>query len=453
MKRLCVCGLVLLGLTTAALSLHTPDSATVGSPEAKTLFVAILGISAAVYLLAVTMVLRQPIRRQAVWIVLVVAAAMRVPLILSPPFLSTDVYRYVWDGRVQAAGINPYRYIPADPALQSLRDAAVYPHINRGDYAPTIYPPAAQVIFATVARLRPGVTAVKAAMVGFEILATVCLLRLLAAAGLPAERVLIYGWNPLPVWAFAGNGHVDAAAIGLLAAALLLRTRQRHGWAGVVLATAALTKFLPAVVAPALWRQAAGARFAAWRMATLAVITVVGLYGLYGSVGWRVFGFLQGYGAEEGLDSGSGVWLLSGLGRLILLPPLALPLYMATVLALLAGLGGWFAFVRRPDDPVAICACAAVLMAVLTFAISPHYPWYYAWLAMPSVVAPTRSVLWLSSAPILLYLDTYGDRFVWPSVVFLPALLLALIDLRRPLVGLSSPASVASGSVPPTFAR
>ena len=51
-------------------------------------------------------------------------------------------------------------------------------------------------------------------MVGFEVLAVFCLLRLLAAAKLPAERVLIYAWNPLPVWAFAGNGHVDAVAIG-----------------------------------------------------------------------------------------------------------------------------------------------------------------------------------------------------------------------------------------------
>ena len=56
------------------------------------------------------------------WVVLLVAAALRLPLIVSPPFLSTDIYRYVWDGRVQAAGVNPYRYLPADPALASLRD-------------------------------------------------------------------------------------------------------------------------------------------------------------------------------------------------------------------------------------------------------------------------------------------------------------------------------------------
>ena len=133
---------------------------------------------------------------------------------------------------MQAAGINPYRYLPADPALPSLRDDCVYPRINRAEYAPTIYPPAAQMVFAAVGLVWSSVTGVKAAMVGFEVLAVVCLLRLLAARRLPAERVLIYAWNPLPVWAFAGNGHVDAVAIGLLALALLLRVRQRDGWAG-----------------------------------------------------------------------------------------------------------------------------------------------------------------------------------------------------------------------------
>ena len=70
-----------------------------------------------------------------------------------PPFLSTDIFRYVWDGQVQAAGINPYRYVPAAPELAPLRDAMVYPNINRADYAPTIYPPAAQMFFLAVTRL------------------------------------------------------------------------------------------------------------------------------------------------------------------------------------------------------------------------------------------------------------------------------------------------------------
>jgi len=420
-------GAVLLALTLGGLSLHTTGSGTVGTPEAKIALVVILCISAVVYLLAVATTLHRPMARKVVWIVLLFAAAIRLPLIVSPPFLSSDVFRYVWDGRVQAAGINPYRFIPNDPALASLRDDAVYPHINRADYAPTIYPPAAQVIFAIIGRVWSSVTGVKLAMVGFEVLAVFCLMRLLTLANLPTERVLIYAWNPLPIWAFAGNGHIDAAVVGFVSLALLLRARHRDGWAGLALGLAALTKFLPAVIAPVLWRRGGG-----WRLATVAGATVIGLYALYSGVGWRVFGFLNSYGSEEGLNTGSGIWLLAGLSRIAPLPGFAAGLYLAGLAMLLAALGIWFAFVRKPDGPVAICAAAGVMMAVLTFGISPHYPWYFAWLIVPCVLSPNPAILWLGTAPVLMYLDTYGDRFVWPSVIYVPALLLALARYYRP---------------------
>ena len=233
MIRLWLLGGVLFALTMGGLSLHVPGELGIGSISLKTWFVVIAGVSAMVYLLAVLLVTHRTGSRRGVWVVLLVAAALRLPLIVSPPFLSTDIYRYVWDGRVQAAGVNPFRYLPADPALTSLRDDRVYPRIARGEYARTIYPPAAQVVFAAVGFSWSSVTGVKATMVGFEILAVLCLLRLLAAAKLPAEHVLIYAWNPLPIWAFAGNGHVDAVLICFVSAALLLRVLRRDGWAGV----------------------------------------------------------------------------------------------------------------------------------------------------------------------------------------------------------------------------
>jgi hypothetical protein len=427
MIRLGILGLCLFGATMAALSLHVPGALGIGSVGLKTWFVAIGAISLAMYLASVWLVTHGFNVRHGVWLVVFVAVAVRLPLIVAPPFLSTDVYRYVWDGRVQAAGVNPYRYLPADQVLLSLRDDFVYPRINRAEYAPTIYPPAAEMVFAAAGFLWSSVTTLKVIMVGFEVLAVSCLLRLLMAVKMPLERVLIYAWNPLPIWAFAGNGHIDAAAIGLLSAAVLLRVRGRDGWAGIALGLAILTKFLPAVVTPVLWRPRGG-----WRTVAGAAGVIVALYALYSSAGFGVFGFLRGYGSEEGYDSGEGFWLLAGLARLMPLPALAAFVYKIAAAVVLAGLGAWFAFVRRPDDPVAICYAAGVMMAVLTFAISPHYPWYFAWMAVPCVLAPTPAVLWLSAAPILMYLDTFGDRFVWPSVVFVPAIVLTLTRAFRP---------------------
>jgi len=425
MNWLWATGGLLVLLTCGALSLHQPGEYIIGDAMHINLFVGFVAASVVVYLLAVAASRHRNAGRGAVWLVLTVAVLMRVGPLLGPPFLSSDVFRYVWDGRVQAAGINPYRYIPVDPALSALRDAAVYPNINRADYAPTIYPPVAQMVFAAVGVAGGGVTCMKLAMVGFEALAIYCLLRLLALAGLPAERVLIYAWNPLPVWAFAGNGHVDAMVGAFIALALLLRAKSRDGWAGVALGGAILVKFLPVVVAPALWRRKGG-----WSLALACAVTIFVLYLPYLSVGAKVFGFLGGYRDEEGLDSGSGFWLLAWLERFAPLPAAAGTIYTMAALLVLACVAAWIALVRQPNDPVSLGAASGVLMALLTVAISPHYPWYFCWLAIPAVLAPYRALTWLASSPIVLYLDIHDDRAIWPSVIYIPAILLAIADWR-----------------------
>jgi len=125
-------------------------------------FVASLCLAGALWLLAVVIVRRGRLPRGAIWLVLGAAVAMRLLTLAAPPVLSSDIYRYVWDGRVQLAGINPYRYLPAADELAFLRDQAVYPHINRADYAHTVYPPAAQAIFAAAAVATPGIFGMKA---------------------------------------------------------------------------------------------------------------------------------------------------------------------------------------------------------------------------------------------------------------------------------------------------
>ncbi len=425
-------GLLLLALTLAGLALHVPGAPNVGPVATTNAFVAVMAAAGLVYLLAVRAVMRLPAAggRAALWWVLGVAVALRVPVIAAPPFLSGDLFRYIWDGRVQQAGINPYRYIPAAPELGALRDDAIYPNVNRRDYAPTIYPPAAQLIFRAAAAFGQTPLAIRVAMEAFEALAVACLLCLLRLVGRPGAQVLIYAWNPLAVWTFAGNGHVDAAGAGLAALALLLACTRRRGLAGVALGLATLTKFLPLVLAPALWRRWD------WRLPLGFLVVVVGLYALYADVGWRVLGFLGGYGEEEGIARGGGLWMLAGIGALVALPPWAGPAFLAAVAIGLGGLGAWIALRDRPRaDPAAeavrVCGWAAVLATLAMVAVSPHYPWYYPWLAVPACIAPWRCAVWLSVAPLLLHLDPLHERFLWPSLVFLPALILAVGEARQ----------------------
>ena len=126
-------------------------------------YIALTMIAALLTIVATRQAERAPPDR-VLWLIFSVAILLRVYVLLFDPLLSSDVYRYIWDGKVQAAGVNPYRYFPADPALTSLRDAAIFPHINRVDTAATIYPPVAQFFFLIVTRFGENVTAMRLAI-------------------------------------------------------------------------------------------------------------------------------------------------------------------------------------------------------------------------------------------------------------------------------------------------
>ncbi len=373
--------------------------------------------------------------RPALLTVLAMAAIMRVLTLTSPPLLSTDLYRYVWDGRVQAAGINPYIHLPADPALAALRDTgagpeAIYSNINRADTAPTIYPPTAQAIFAAISLSWPTIWGVKAVMLAFDALAIGVALLLLRAARLPLERVLIYAWNPLPVWEFAGGGHIDAAALALSALALLAAVWRRPAWAGAALALAVLCKLLPAALFPAIWRR--------WDLRTplVGAAVIAAGYACYAGAGWRVLGYLPGYASEEGLNTGGGFFLLRLLGVLGPLPGWAGPAYLAAALAGLLALAAWVSLrAPLPTDPAAraivVCRDALWLTAAVMAVLSPHYPWYFTALTIPSVLAPVPSVLWLTLAAPALYLDHGLGDVAAPAIVFVPFAILLARDLLR----------------------
>src|ERR1051325_8776059 len=214
------------------------------------LFMKVAFVQSAIYLLAAWLVIRARSSNSTLLIVIAFAVLFRVSILFTPPYLSDDIYRYIWDGRVQAAGINPYRYIPAAPELAQLRDDTIYPKINRRDYAHTIYPPVAQVVFLLTTRISESVVWMKVTMLIFEMIAIWAIAQLLNLLGRPRQLLLIYAWHPLVVWEFAGSGHVDAIAICFMALAFLAWERKSDLGAGFMLACATLTKLFPLVLIP-----------------------------------------------------------------------------------------------------------------------------------------------------------------------------------------------------------
>jgi alpha-1,6-mannosyltransferase len=348
-----------------------------------------------VYLAAVGCLGRVDSSRATLLVILAIALLLRIVTLALPPYLSSDIYRYIWDGRVQAAGINPYRYIPADDALAALRDSAIYPNINRATYAHTIYPPAAEMLFFLVTRVSEQLTAMKLAMLAFDLATIGLILSLLRNTGAPLSRVLIYAWHPLGVWEIAGSGHIDAAMIFCLALALLARQRGWLGSSGIALALGTLVKFLPVTAAPALYRRRD------WRMPTAFVATIVVLYLPYLAVGKGALGFLPVYLQEERLTSGSGFYLPSLVSFLTGIDLPAGP-YLAVAAAIL-GAAALFVLFRRSGAQQDAVNGALILALVFFLLVTPHYPWYFLWLLPLLCLQPWWPAILLTAMASALY--------------------------------------------------
>jgi len=380
--------------------------------------------------------LGRALRRKGMVLILGAAVISRALLIAAPP-LSTDIYRYVWDGRVQAAGINPYLYRPADPEVAFLRDETIYPNINRAETAVTIYPPMAQFIFRAVTRVAQSVTPMKLAMVMFEGVAVVAVLALLRRRSLPDTRIALYAWHPLPLFEFAGSGHIDAAAIGLMLLACVIAERRRPLIAGGILGAAALIKFFPLAILPALYRRWD------WRLPLGVAIVAIGLYLPFLGVGRQVLGFLPGYVQQEGLATGEGIFLIEALRALVPLPSWATLAYFLAAAAVLGSIA--LAVVFRQTVKQSMTS-ALWLLAALTLFVSPHLPWYFTWVLPFLCFRRSWALIYLSVISPLLYQEVWEpEPLVLHATLYLPFAVILLIEfaLGRPAMEPLNDGSIA----------
>jgi alpha-1,6-mannosyltransferase len=353
---------------------------------------------------------------RALWLILGLAIVLRAYVLLFDPFLSSDIYRYVWDGRVQAAGINPYRYFPADKALAFLRDGTIFPHINRADFAVTIYPPVAQFFFLIVTRIGESVTVMRLALLGCEAVTVTLIMLLLRRMNRPVTRVTAYLWHPLPLWEIANSGHVDALMVALMLLGLWVALTGHALRGAVMIAFAALVKPFAAPVLAGIWRP--------WDLKMpLVVIAAAALcYLPYLSVGSGVLGFLtKGYLTEEGISAGYDLWLLA-LWRLVFgehRGDVVVYVVVSALVLLFKGLS-----VARSPHPTIASSLADINMLLLLalLLLSPNYPWYFL------VITPFTALCgtlpnWVVSIGALLLSeqldwDFYIPRMVTKSILF-----------------------------------
>ena len=383
------------------------------SPRAQLLLVT----SVPLWLVAVAALERWQPRRVAA-VVLGVGALLSLVALLHAPATSDDDFRYLWDGKVQLAGTDPYRYPPSSPALAHLRGPFLFgppghdPHgfpggstmINRPTVR-TIYPPVAQAAFTVLRLLSFGG---RGGHLPLQLAGTLGLLAvgwLLLRSGVRPWLAAVWTWCPVTIVEYANNAHIDWLGVLLVVAAFVLaRRRFRTGVIGVLVGAAIAVKLYPALVLPALMRRR-------WLVAPVAVVTVAVSYVPHVlAVGGDVIGYLPGYLQEEQYGSG---------GRLLLLGQvLPHPADTAVGLLVVAAVSVW-AWRRgdreRPER-------AAVVVVGVTFCVfTPSYGWYAGLLL--ALVALTGAVEWIpvvlaATGTYLLHADQF-DPLIYAGAVVL----------------------------------
>ncbi len=326
-------------------------------------------------------------------VIVLAGLILRLTVLPLHPGLSDDPYRYRWEGKLQAAGGNPYEVRPADSRWSALRDPT-FPLVVGKDFK-AIYGPLIEQIelwtYRAVAALENDpfrqVFWFKAPFALCDLGAIAALWLLLRAHGLPGERVLIYAWSPLTVVEFWATGHNDSVVVLLIALALLAAAKNRWYWAFAALSLAVGAKIWPVLLFPIFigWSRNRPQRWYQWWIA----LPILGLLAMpYWTNVTENMRFVSGFvGGWRNNDSLFGIILW-----------LAKDIYRAKYTA--------FGIVAVVVAILTLCqvslerASLAAITAMLMVSANCH-PWYLTWLFPLLILWPVPALLlWTALAPL-----------------------------------------------------
>ena len=343
--------LLLLGLTTSARNFGDRGGA---------YFMASLTLAGIAYLLALREFFATPrFARSIVVAGLILAGVGHLEFLRAAPGADDDIHRYVWDGRLQRLGYNPYLVVPSDPAVQAMHTAETR-NLNNPDL-PSPYPAGAQLFFRAVTAMHESVFALKVAFVVCELVIVFVLLDLLRSTGHGEHLVLAYAWNPLLAVEVAGSGHIDIVGALLLVLSAAALARRWRATAAVAFGVAVAVKFLPIVLMPLYWKRVR------IRDGVLATGVVALLY----------VPFLD-HGRISTGSLGTYVRSFRFNGPVFAVLDRVAPRQLLSALAVLAGIlvAMW---IRRKSGGLSSEAFAWPMAASLLFA-PVVFPWYLLWL-------------------------------------------------------------------------
>jgi len=302
--------------------------------------------------------------RSALAIMLAVAALARIVFVFKAPFLSDDLYRYLWDGKMLLTGINPYVHAPDMIATASFHASWLYPHLYWHHW-PSLYPPLDLALFALAYWIDgTGIIAIKSFVELGDAGALALLIVALRGRGLPVGRAALYAWSPLAILEFAWSGHEEVWCAAALIAAVLLYDRRKLSAAGAALAAAILTKLYPLAFVPLFFARRA------WRAVAMCLGCVAVAYLPFYLWNHDILGFLHDFASR--FQFNDTLYIALGENG-------AAALFATAVLA---------AFFARMRGVGLVETLVFVLLAYLLLAPTV-WPWYLAGFVALLPLAPT----------------------------------------------------------------
>lgn len=386
-------------------------------------FIVLLAVAGVAYVLAVREFLTTPkFPRRVIFVGLVFAVLWHLLFLLKPSGVDDDIHRYVWDGRVQRLGYNPYVLVPSDPALASLHTAETRT-LNNPE-VPSPYPPGAQLFFRAVTAIHESAFALKVAFAVCDLAIVFVLLDVLRRTGQAEHWVLAFVWNPLLATEVAGSGHIDILGALLLVVSTAALIRRWRAIAAVAFVLAVAVKFLPIVLLPLYWKRVR------LRDGVLGAVALGLLYVPFLNHGRIPFGSLGTYVQRfrfndpifATLEPVTGPQVVAGL---------------AIIVGFLTAVWMRRRTTEWSSDAFAWPMAASLLCAPVV------YPWYLLWL-LPFVrsVATLPIIIWTVSIIPTYYvwhLRTLGRPWVLPGWIVLveygsvaaAAVVIALLRIKR----------------------
>lgn len=396
-------------------------------------FIVLLAVAGVAYVLAVREFLTTPkFPRRVIVVGLVFAVLWHLLFLLKLSGVDDDIHRYVWDGRVQRLGYNPYVLVPSDPALASLHTAETRT-LNNPE-VPSPYPPGAQLFFRAITTIHESTFALKVAFVACDLAIVFVLFDILRRTGQAEHWVLAFVWNPLLATEVAGSGHIDILGALLLLVSTAALIRRCRAIAAVAFVLAVAVKFLPIVLLPLYWKRVR------LRDGVLGAVALGLLYVPFLNHGRIPFGSLGTYVQRfrfndpifATLEPVTGPQVVAGL---------------AIIVGFLTAIWMRRRTTEWSSDAFAWPMAASLLCAPVV------YPWYLLWL-LPFVrsVATLPIIIWTVSIIPTYYvwhLRTLGRPWVLPDWIVLleygsVAVAAAMIALLR-ITRWATPRGLADG--------